>query len=161
MRQVALETLASEFQSTKESEQWYEEARASSADKLLKYLVESPESEANFYTLRSDPNDAETSILEQWQTKPEHLTSSLVVKFVGFQFSAQQRTMDSDSSPLHLRPVHVLLPGPKASLQRAQRQSLQRFQSSGRLHDSGVTRQGCPAVSVRSGISTDLSSVTF
>ena len=110
MRQVALETLASEFQSTKESEQWYEEARASSADKLLKYLVESPESEANFYTLRSDPNDAETSILEQWQTKPEHLTQ--------LPFNQPTGSQSAALGPLIKRTYANNTPGPSSKIQK-------------------------------------------
>ena len=110
MRQVALETLASEFRATKESDQWYEEARATSADKLLKYLVEAPERDANFYTLRSDPNDSDTAILEQWQTKPEHSTK--------LPFNQPTGSQSAALGPIIKRTYANNTPGPSSKIQK-------------------------------------------
>jgi CRISPR-associated protein Csh1 len=125
MRQVALETLASEFGATKESELWYEEARLSSADKLLKYLVEPPESEANFYTLRADPNDSETAILEQWQTKAEHLTK--------LPFNQPTGSQSAALGPLIKRTFANNTPGPSSKIQKT---TLDTFDEIGGLGNS-------------------------
>lgn len=125
MRQVALETLASEFQTTEGAEKWYEEARELSADKLLKYLVEAPESEANFYTLRSDPNDSVTAILEQWQTKPAHSTK--------LPFNQPTGSQSAALGPLIKRTYTSNTPGPSSKIQKT---TLDSFGEIGRLQHS-------------------------
>lgn len=117
MRCVALETLAEQFQSSHDPEQWYVEARASSAEKLLQYLVEAPDEEVNFYTLRADPGNNEMAILEQRQVRSEHRTK--------LPFNQPTGSQSPALGPILKRTSTGKDHGPSAKIQRTTLQSFE------------------------------------
>ena len=64
IRQIALDFLAAELGASGDLESWYEDARADSPEKLLGWLVESPEGADHFYTIEADEADSEVAILK-------------------------------------------------------------------------------------------------
>ena len=69
IRQIALCFLATELDATGDLESWYDELRTEAPEKLLAWLVESPEGAERFYTMRADSKDSNLAILEAHDLK--------------------------------------------------------------------------------------------
>ena len=64
IRQIALDFLASELDAKGDTDSWYSQLRRDNPEKILSWLVESPDGNEHFYTLTADKRDAELAILE-------------------------------------------------------------------------------------------------
>ena len=69
IRQLSLQSLAQRLNHEGELESWYKDLREKNAQKLLPLLVEAPDLDGNFYTLKADSGDPDLAILEAEQIK--------------------------------------------------------------------------------------------
>ena len=69
IRQLSLESLAHRLNHQGELEEWYVSMRETNAQQLLPLLVEAPDLDGNFYTIRADSDETDLAILEVEQVK--------------------------------------------------------------------------------------------